>query len=162
MDSPNAIEAVYITTLEFIALCDVVIAVSPGEDDDDSDRTVCATHRGCLAAGHTTRVSCDNPVFGQTLYIDTLDGNNHTLILCEVAAAMTTCPPLLLVDGEVCNDTSCTTNKKLYGDKCIVSYKTGYNLSTTNDVHECTQNGSWSDHDLRKRRMCNRDRLIDC
>jgi len=76
--------------------------------------------------------------------------------------AVTTCPPLLLVDGEVCNDTSCTTNKKLYGDKCIVSYKTGYNLSTTNDVHECTQNGSWSDHDLRKRRMCNRDRLIDC
>ena len=70
-----------------VALCDVVIAVSPGDPDDDSDRTVCATHRGCLAAGHTTRVSCDNPVFGQTLYIDPRDGNNHTLILCEVAAA---------------------------------------------------------------------------
>ena len=70
-----------------VALCDVEITVSPGKPDEYSDRTVCATHTGCLAAGHTTRVSCDNPVFGQTLYIDTLGGNNHTLILCEVAAA---------------------------------------------------------------------------
>ena len=70
-----------------VSLCDVVITVSSGKANYGNDRTVCATHRGCLAAGHTTRVSCDNPVFGQTLYIDTLDGNNHTLILCEVAAA---------------------------------------------------------------------------
>ena len=70
-----------------VALCDVVIAVSPGPASLDNDLTVCANHTGCLAAGHTTRVSCDNPVFGQTLYIGTLGGNNHILILCEVAAA---------------------------------------------------------------------------
>ncbi|KAK2192699.1 hypothetical protein NP493_25g07070 [Ridgeia piscesae] len=146
METPNAIEAIYITTLEFFSLCDVVITVSSGKANYGNDRTVCATHRGCLAAGHTTRVSCDNPVFGQTLYINTLDGNNHTLILCEVAAAMTTCPPLELADGEMYNGTSCTAEKIFYGDTCNVSCTFGYKQTTTDDVHRCTKHGSWSNN----------------
>ena len=76
--------------------------------------------------------------------------------------AVTTCPPLQLADGEVCDDKSCTTERKFYGDHCTVSDKIGNNPTTTN---ECTQHGSWSEDDTRERRMCNRDspnRLLKC
>ena len=72
-----------------VELCDVVISVSltpASESDHSNELTECATYRGCLPAGQTTRVQCDRPVYGQTLYISALN-DSATLILCEVFAA---------------------------------------------------------------------------
>ena len=79
----------YLSTCVTDELCDVAIAVSlthASESDHSNNLTECATYRGCMPAGQTTRVQCDRPVYGQTLYISALN-DSATLILCEVFAA---------------------------------------------------------------------------
>ena len=79
----------HVNTFITVELCDVAIAVSlnpASESDHSNNLTECATKRGCLPAGQTTRVQCDRPVYGQTLHISVLD-DSATLILCEVFAA---------------------------------------------------------------------------
>ena len=56
------------------------------------------------------------------------------------------CPPLTPTGGETYRDTGCMSGKKVYNDTCEVSCELGYNLTSSDDVHKCTENGTWSNN----------------
>ncbi|KAI0231624.1 hypothetical protein LSAT2_018021 [Lamellibrachia satsuma] len=56
-----------------------------------------------------------------------------------------TCPPIKKSEAEKYNDT-CTSYKKFYNDTCEMSCELGYNLTSSDGVHKCTENGTWSNN----------------
>ena len=40
----------------------------------------------------------------------------------------------------------CTKDTKIYNDTCEVSCELGYNLTSSDGVHKCTENGTWSNN----------------
>ncbi|KAI0220809.1 CUB and sushi domain-containing protein 1 [Lamellibrachia satsuma] len=70
----------------------------------------------------------------------TENGTWSNSVKCELI----TCPSIKTYDGELYNDTTCTSGKKVYNDKCEVSCTLGYNLTSTDGVHTCTENGTWT------------------
>lgn len=87
--------------------------------------------------------------YNMVIILSTVSTNREIILVTagdqmNYAFAVTICPPLQLTVGEMYNDTSCTTDTKFYGDTCDVSCTLGYNLTTTDGVHECTENGTWS------------------
>ncbi|KAI0235778.1 Sushi, von Willebrand factor type A, EGF and pentraxin domain-containing protein 1, partial [Lamellibrachia satsuma] len=56
----------------------------------------------------------------------------------------TTCPPLKLAVGEMHTQERCTSRRIHYDNACEVSCSIGYNLTSTDGVHTCTDKGTWS------------------
>ena len=63
------------------------------------------------------------------------------------------CPLIKKTDGEV-YDITCTTDTKVYNDTCEVSCELGYNLTSSDGVHKCTENGTWSNNVTCERMLC--------
>ncbi|KAI0229120.1 P-selectin [Lamellibrachia satsuma] len=57
-----------------------------------------------------------------------------------------TCPPIVASDVEIYNNNTCTMHTKVYNDTCEVSCKLGYNLTSSDGVHRCTEHGIWSNN----------------
>ena len=55
------------------------------------------------------------------------------------------CPPITKSDGEI-YDVTCTKHTRVYNDTCEVSCELGYNLTSSDGVHKCTENGTWSNN----------------
>ena len=58
----------------------------------------------------------------------------------------TTCPPLELAVGGTYNNETCTNGTNIYNDTCELSCTQSYNLSSSDGVRRCTENGTWSNH----------------
>ena len=58
---------------------------------------------------------------------------------------MVRCPPIKQSDAEIYSD-MCTVDTKVYNDTCEVSCELGYNLTSSDGVHKCTENGTWSNN----------------
>ena len=72
--------------------------------------------------------------------------NSHMFVVVprDRAFAVVTCPPIDKTTGEMYNIETCTSEPKMYNEKCEVSCTLGYNLTRIDSVHMCTENGTWS------------------
>jgi hypothetical protein len=71
----------------------------------------------------------------------------------EMQFLVVKCPPIKNSEVEIYNVT-CTTDTKVYNDTCEVSCELGYNLTSSDGVHKCTENGTWSNNVTCKRMLC--------
>ena len=55
-----------------------------------------------------------------------------------------TCAAIPLTVGEIYNNDTCTKDTKVYNDTCELSCTQGYNLTSSDGVRKCTENGTWS------------------
>ena len=58
--------------------------------------------------------------------------------------SVVTCASIPLTVGEIYNNETCTHGTKIYNDTCELSCTLGYNLSSSDGVRKCTENGTWS------------------
>ena len=60
--------------------------------------------------------------------------------------AVVTCPAITPVDGEIYIDPRCMTDKLVYNETCEVSCELGYNLTSSDGVHKCTEDDTWDNN----------------
>lgn len=64
-----------------------------------------------------------------------------------------TCPSIKTSLGEKYNDTTCTSHSKVFNDTCTLSCTLGYNQTSTDNVHRCTDHGNWSNDVMCERKL---------
>ena len=72
--------------------------------------------------------------------INVITNNNFTSFV------ETTCPLRLQAVGEIYANKSCTAEKVYYNERCDVSCALGYNLTSSDGVHTCSEKGTWSNN----------------
>ncbi|KAI0238241.1 Ficolin-2 [Lamellibrachia satsuma] len=136
-----------VTNFEQSVLRDFAIWMSIDETTvPPSDGTLCARYSGPPRNVGVSHVTCVQPPV-RARYVSLLaHGNNMRLMLCEVQVIgqLVTCPLLTPTDVEMYKDTNCTSGMKRYKETCEMSCELGYNLTSSDGVHKCTENSTWS------------------
>ncbi|KAI0220755.1 hypothetical protein LSAT2_027769 [Lamellibrachia satsuma] len=139
---------VVVTHFQIPVLRDFSILMS-ATDIQSSSFALCANYSAPPRQIGISHVSCEQPPMQARYVLLRAYGSNMRLMLCEVQVFAqrpeVTCPLLAPVEGEIYNDT-CMWNTKFYNDTCEVSCKLGYNLTSSDSVHRCTEHGTWSNN----------------
>ena len=67
-------------------------------------------------------------------------------VLIYLTIAVVKCTALAENKGVMYGNDTCTTDTKVYNDTCTMSCTLGYNLTSTDDVRMCTEDGTWSNN----------------
>ena len=65
-----------------------------------------------------------------------------TMHCCLIAVV--TCPPIPTSDHDIYSENNCTSTRMVYNDTCTLTCGIGYNLTNSDGVRTCTENGTWS------------------